>query len=219
MNKREIASFNPIEATKQEPDSMTETDEVLIRRCRRGDERSFDILFERYKARIYTFVLRFVKDPKTAEDVFQETFIRVFRKARHFREQAKFSTWLYTIAANLCRDELKKRKRRHIVSLDQPLWDSEQDGRVAARIETTAGPSDGPRVEAEKREIGQVLFSAVEELPENARQVIELHMIHGLRYREVADILGCPVGTVQSRMHNAVQLLRRKVRAKLTTPK
>lgn len=197
---------------------MTETDEVLIRRCRRGDERSFDILFERYKARIYTFVLRFVKDPKTAEDVFQETFIRVFRKARHFRQQAKFSTWLYTIAANLCRDELKKRKRRYIVSLDEPLWDSEHEGRVAARIETTAAPSEGPRLEAEKREIGQLLFSAVEELPENARQVIELHMIHGLRYREVAEILGCPIGTVQSRMHNAVQLLRRKVRAKLTRP-
>lgn len=218
MNKTEIASFNPTEDTKREPDSMTETDEVLIRRCRRGDERSFDILFERYKARIYTFILRFLRDPKTAEDVFQETFIRVFRKARHFRQQAKFSTWLYTIAANLCRDELKRRKRRQNVSLDEPLTDNGHEGRVVGRIETTAALTNGPRAEAEKREIGRVVFSALEELPENAKQVIELHMIHGLRYREVAEILGCPIGTVQSRMHNAVQQLRKKVRAKLRRP-
>jgi len=199
---------------------MTESDEVLIGRCRRGDERSFDILFDRYKARIYTFIVRFVKDHKAAEDVFQETFIRVFRKARHFRHQAKFSTWLYTIAANLCRDELKKRKRRQIVSLDAPLGDGRGEGRVvpAAVLNIADEAAVGPRVEAEKRELTGVLVEALEELPENARVVIELHMMHGLRYREVAEILRCPVGTVQSRMYNAVQLLKKKVKARLSKP-
>lgn len=194
---------------------MTESDEVLIRRCRQGDERSFDILFDRYKGRIYTFILRFVKDQKVAEDVFQETFIRVFRKARHFRHQAKFSTWLYTIAANLCKDELKRRKRRPVFSLDAPVAHEQGDGQLPSRLQVISDTSDGPRAEAQKRELSRVLRVALEELPENSRVVIELHVMHGLRYREVAEILACPVGTVQSRMHNAIQLLRKKVKRKL----
>ncbi len=194
---------------------MTESDEVLIRRCRQGDERSFDILFDRYKGRIYTFILRFVRNEKTAEDIFQETFIRVFRKARYFRHQAKFSTWLYTIAANLCRDELKKRKRREVFSLDAPASHPKAEEPVPSRIQVISDLSDGPREEAEKRELKGVLALALDELPENSRQVVELHVMHGLRYREVAEIMGCPVGTVQSRMHNAIQVLRKKVRRKL----
>ena len=197
---------------------MTESDEVLIRRCRRGDERSFDILFDRYKARIYTFVLGFVKDRKIAEDILQETFIKVFRKARHFRHQAKFSTWLYTIAANLCKDELKRRKRRGSISLDAPPADQKWEGPVWPGVRAIADSSNGPRIEAEKRELSRVVLLALDELPENSRQVIELHVMHGLRYREVAEILGCPLGTVQSRMHNAVQLLRRKLKTKLRKP-
>ena len=197
---------------------MTESDEVLISRCRRGDERSFDILFDRYKARIYTFIVRFVRDEKVAEDIFQETFIRVFRKARHFRHEAKFSTWLYTIAANLCKDELKKRKRRESVSLDAPAGGEKWEGRAWPRVEALSDSSNGPRVEAEKRELGRVLLLALDELPRGARLVVELHVMHGLRYREGAEILGCPVGTVQSRTHNALQLLRKKVRRKLRKP-
>lgn len=194
---------------------MAESDEVLISRCRRGDERSFDILFERYKARIFTFILRFVREQKTAEDIFQETFIRVFRKARHFKHQAKFSTWLYTIAANLCKDELKRRRRRESVSLDAPVGDETREGRPRPRLEATADSSHGPRAEVEKREMSRVLSAALAELPENSRLVIELHVMHGLRYWEVAEVLGCPVGTVQSRMHNAVQLLRKKIKRRL----
>ena len=197
---------------------MTESDEVLISRFRQGDERSFDILFDRYKGRIYTFIVRFVKDHKIAEDIVQETFIRVFRKARHFRRQAKFSTWLYTIAANLCKDELKKRKRRENVSLDAPAGHHRQDGQVWSRIQVIPDSSEGPRAQAEKRELSRVVLLALEELPHGARLVIELHVMQGLRYREVAEILGCPLGTVQSRMHNAVQLLRKKVKMKLRKP-
>ena len=197
---------------------MTESDEALIRRCRRGDERSFEILFERYKARIYTFAVRFVRDAKIAEDILQETFIKLFRKARHFRHQAKFSTWLYTIAANLCKDELKRRRRRETVSLDAPATDQSLEGRPLPTVQILSDSSEWPRVEAEKREFSRVLAQALEELPENSRMVVELHVMHGLRYREVAEVLGIPIGTVQSRMHNAVQLLRKKVRLKLGKP-
>jgi len=197
---------------------MSESDEILISRCRRGDERSFDILFDRYKGRIYTFILRFVKDEKIAEDLFQETFIRIFRKARHFRHQAKFSTWLYTIAANLCRDELKKRRRRQVFSLDAPAAQQKGESRLSSRMQAISDSSEGPRQQAEKRELSRMLMLALDELPENSRLVIELHVMHGLRYREVAEILKCPIGTVQSRMHNAVQLLRKKVQRKLSKP-
>lgn len=197
---------------------MTESDEVLVKRFRQGDERSFEILLDRYKGRIYGFILRFVKDGKTAEDIFQETFIRVFRKGRDFRHQAKFSTWLYTIAANLCKDELKRRKRRQSVSLDEAASHSKLEGQGTPRIQAIPDSSDGPRAQAEKRELSRVLLLALDELPENSRLVIELHIMHGLRYREVAEILGCPLGTVQSRMHNAIQLLRKKVQRKLSKP-
>jgi RNA polymerase sigma-70 factor (ECF subfamily) len=207
-----------VELQTGKPDSMTEADEVLIRKCRRGDERSFDILFDRYKAKIYTFILRFLRDQKAAEDILQETFIKVFRKARYFRHQAKFSTWLYTIAANLCRDELKKRKRRRSVPLTESGAEPEREGQAWPRLLPLPDSSESPREEAQKREMSRVLLRALDELPESSRLVIELHVMHGLRYREVAHILKCPIGTVQSRMHNAIQLLRKKVRKKLRKP-
>jgi RNA polymerase sigma-70 factor (ECF subfamily) len=218
VNKRVVVSFNVMELQSGISWPMTQSDEVLINRCRRGDESSFDILFDRYKARIYTFILRFVKDQKTAEDILQETFIRVFRKSRHFKHRAKFSTWLYTIAANCCKDELKRRKRRETISLDAPVGDPNRETPLLTRIETLPDLSDGPRTEAEKQELGSLLLQVLSEMPENSRLVLELHIMQGLRYREVAKILGCPVGTVQSRTYNAIQQLRKKVRSKLKKP-
>jgi RNA polymerase sigma-70 factor (ECF subfamily) len=191
---------------------MHPTDEELIAGCRRGDEASFDQIFERYRSRLYTFIWRYVRGNEAAEDIFQETFVRVFARAGSYQRRAKVSTWIYTIAANLCRDELKKRRRRPTVSLDEPLPGQDPERTWAQIVGRTAPDSDHPRLTAEEAEHRVALWRAVDELPDELRVTLELQTVHGLKYREVAEVLGIPLGTVQSRIHNAVKLLRAKLR-------
>ena len=191
---------------------MHPSDEELLLGCRRGDEESFDQLFERYRSRLFTFIRRYVRDHQAAEDIFQKTFVRVFTRAGSFRRRAKVSTWIYTIAANLCRDELKRRKRRRTVSLDEPLPGQDPGHAWVAALKTADNESDSPRAAAEKAEHRAALWRAVDALPHELRVTLELQTVHGLKYREIAEILGIPLGTVQSRLHNAIKLLRTKFR-------
>ena len=194
---------------------MPESDELLIVRCQKGDTEAFDELFNRYKSKIFTFIYQFVKDVETAEDIFQETFIRVFTKAKYFSHKSKFSTWLYTIAGNLCRDELKRRKRKQKISLESPIKHREERKQVSKLIQTIRDESRDARRQIQRDEFREILLTAIDELPEKLQIVINLHGLHQLKYREVAKILRCPVGTVQSRMHNALKLLKKKFQEKL----
>ena len=187
---------------------MYPTDEELILGCQRGDEPSFDQLFERYRSKLFTFIWRFVRDRECAEDIFQETFVRVFSRANSFRRRAKVSTWIYTIAANLCRDELKRRKRRPTVSLDEPFPGQDPGHTWSLALKGTPSADDDPRLAAQETEHRAALWQAIDALPPELRVTLELQTLHGLKYREVAEVLGIPLGTVQSRIHNAVKLLR-----------
>jgi len=191
---------------------MHPSDEELILGCQRGDEASFDQLFERYRSRLFTFIWRYVRNREAAEDIFQETFVRVFTRAHSFRRRAKVSTWVYTIAANLCRDELKRRKRRPTVSLDEPLPGQDPSQAWTHVVRLADESAEHPRESAEEAEHRAALWQAVDELPDELRVTLELQAQHGLKYREVAEVLGIPLGTVQSRIHNAVKLLRRRLR-------
>jgi len=191
---------------------MHPTDEELILGCRRGDEESFDQLFERYRSKLFTFIWRYVRQREAAEDIFQETFVRVFTRAGTYRRRAKVSTWLYTIAANLCRDELKRRKRRGTVSLDASLPGEDPSHAWSLALAVPDEASENPRESAEETEHRAALWRAVDALPDELRVTLELQTVHGLTYREVAEILGIPLGTVQSRIHNAVRLLRKQFR-------
>ncbi len=191
---------------------MHPSDEALILGCRRGDEESFDQLFERYRSRLFTFIWRYMRNREATEEIFQETFVRVFTRASSFRRRAKVSTWIYTIAANLCRDELKRRTRHRTVSLDEPL-PGEEPGHAWSLVLKLAGDeSENPRRSAEEAEHRVALWQAIDELPDELRVTLELQALHGLKYREVAEILGIPLGTVQSRVHNAIKLLRKTLR-------
>ncbi|MBN1916390.1 MAG: sigma-70 family RNA polymerase sigma factor [Verrucomicrobia bacterium] len=191
---------------------MYPSDEELIAGCHQGDTASFDQLFERYRSRVFTFVWRYVRDRETAEDIFQETFVRVFARAGTYRKRAKVSTWIYTIAANLCRDELRRRRRRPLVSLDGPL-PGDEPGQVWMQIVSAPdAPTDSPRQAAQDAEHRTALWRAVDGLPSELRVTLELQALHGLKYREVAEVLGIPLGTVQSRIHNAIKLLRKAFR-------
>jgi len=191
---------------------MHPSDEELIAGCRQGDTASFDQLFERYRSRLFTFIWRYMRERAATEDIFQETFVRVFARAGSYRKRAKVSTWIYTIAANLCRDELKKRRRRPTVSLDEPL-PGDDPGLVWMQIvRTPDSAADDPRQAAENAEHRAALWQAIDELPAELRVTLELQALHGLKYREVAEVLGIPLGTVQSRIHNAIKLLRKAFR-------
>ncbi len=188
------------------------SDEDLVFLVKKGDGTAFDELFERYKAKIFSFVRRYVRDTETAEDIFQKTFIRLYTKAGYFKRESKFSTWLYTIAANLCKDELKKRRFRQHVSLESSTAYGRNGTKIPAPGEKIPSSAPGPRSRAQKNEVSALIRKAVDELPDEFRIVVTLHGLHRLKYREVAEILGIPLGTVQSRMHTAMNKLREKLR-------
>jgi RNA polymerase sigma-70 factor (ECF subfamily) len=187
---------------------MHPSDEELLLGCRRGDQESFDQLFERYRSRLFTFIWRYVRQREAAEDIFQETFVRIFARAGSFRRRAKASTWMYTIAANLCRDELKRLRRHRTVSLDEPPPGDEPGQAWSQALRAVADHGDDPRRAAEEAEHRAALWRAIDTLPDAMRIPLELYTVHGLKYREVAQVLGIPLGTVQSRIHNAVKQLR-----------
>jgi RNA polymerase sigma-70 factor (ECF subfamily) len=182
-------------------------DEQLLSLVKKGDRDAFDVLFERYKAKVFSFILRYIGDHATAEDIFQNTFLRLYTKAGYYNRESKFSTWLYTIAANLCKDELKKRSIRRHVPLDGDARG--EDGLNLPPVgESIASPTAGPRKQAGDNEIYASIHEAVDALPDDLRAVVVFHSLHSLKYHEVAKILGIPTGTVQSRMHAALVKLR-----------
>jgi len=185
------------------------TDEHLIYLCSADDESAFDELYSRYKDKLLLFIFQYVKNQKTAEDIFQETFVRVVKHASRFNPKKKFSSWVYTIAANLCRDELKWRKRRqNQVSMESETSDFSRQSSGLRLKDRISGQGRSPREELEQDERERILDEAIGRLPEKFRIVIELNVRQGFKYREVAKILTCPLGTVKSRIHKAVAMLR-----------
>ena len=179
------------------------TDEEILEEIVQGDIRAFDAIVDRYRGRLLNFVFRFVGDVESAEDIVQETFLRAYRNRDQYPVLLNFSTWLYTIAGNLAKSELRRRKRWRLLSLD---WGDDRGG---------VGLSDESRRPdrvTESAIADDQIQRAIESLPENYREVILLRDVEGLSYEEVARIAGCPVGTVKSRVNRARLRLQRKLR-------
>ena len=181
-----------------------DSDESLMLRYRDGDVRAFEVLVTRHRRSIYNFILRFVRDTAQAEDVLQETFLRVIKGADAYEKQAKFTTWLYTIARNLCVDAARRGKHRKAASLDAPVGDDEG----AALIDLVAGGDPGAEKQSVNRELGARLRKAIEALPEEQREIFLLREVSDLQFNEIAQIVGCPENTVKSRMRYALEKLR-----------
>jgi RNA polymerase sigma-70 factor, ECF subfamily len=184
----------------------TQTDEALMGRVGRGQADAFEILVDRHTNSVTTFCYAFCRDRDQAEDLMQEVFLRVFRNARSYKPMAKFTTWLYRVAANLCINEAKKAKLRKTVSLDGPM-DSDPD---ATRIvEKMATDDPGPLTEAERHEASKLVERAIEALPRDQRVTLILVERQCLPYKEVADILGdVTVSAVKMRVKRARENLR-----------
>jgi RNA polymerase sigma-70 factor (ECF subfamily) len=191
------------------PMSDMDTDAALLEAVRGGDERAFERLVLRYKDRIYNYVLRMVRRREPAEDLTQEVFVRVFLAARTVRRHRSFAAWLYRVANNICVDEHRRRKHEKALvgSLDAPV--RTETGEVTAEV-----PDDtrNPERLAGKRELGRAVWDAIEELPPKMRSVVLLFDMEGLSYEEIAEAVGCPVGTVKSRLFNARAQLRERLR-------
>ncbi|NLH49805.1 MAG: sigma-70 family RNA polymerase sigma factor [Myxococcales bacterium] len=166
-----------------------------------GDQRAFEELVLRYQRRVFNLSLRFVRVPEEAQEVTQEIFVKLFRSLGSFRGEAKFSTWLYMVAVNHCRNRLKYLNRRHYFtgeSLD-PMPDGEDDGPV--RQYAAADPDPNDRVTA--KETRQAVRRAIDQLSDDHREAIILRDLQGLSYEEIAEITGQSLGTVKSRIHRA----------------
>tara|TARA_B100000029_G_scaffold5075_3_gene5710 strand:+ start:4354 stop:4941 length:588 start_codon:yes stop_codon:yes gene_type:complete len=171
------------------------TDEQLISRFQAGDERAYIELVNRYRDRLINFVYQFLGDFEQSEDVVQDTMLKLYEKKHYYREIAKFSTWIYTIARNLANTELRKRKRRKTTLLSHMSREEKEYELPAIQPET------GQEVQnefAEKR-----IQKAIQELPEHFKTVIILRDIQELSYDDISSIVGVPLGTVKSRINRA----------------
>ncbi len=182
---------------------MTSTDEELVARSIGGDADSFNQLILRWERPIYALAYRTIGREEDARDVCQETFLRAFRALPGFRGQAKFSSWLYRIALNLCRDWIRRERRTGFV---QPPEDVDLMDLVAA-----AEPSESIEDLVARKDQIRVVERAMALLPEDQRTAIVLKEYHGLTFQEIADLLGCPLSTVKTRLYQGLSVLRREL--------
>jgi RNA polymerase sigma-70 factor (ECF subfamily) len=178
-------------------------DEVLLAAYREGDSGAFETLFGRYRGPIFNFLLRSARDRGRAEELYQDVWMKVIERCDEFRGDAKFSTWLYSIARNLSIDHQRKMKFRGHASLDAPEPRSGQP--VGDRV-----PNPGPSTEqlASGALMKERIARAVEGLPEEQREVFLLRQLQGLAFREISEVVGVPANTVKSRMRYAVERLQ-----------
>ena len=182
---------------------MTWSDEELVSRSIGGDADSFNQLVLRWERPIYALAYRVIGREEDARDVCQETFLRAFRALGGFRGQAKFSSWLYRLALNLCRDWVRRQRRTPVVPLPEDVDVIE----LAASREPTEPIEDL----VARRDLTRAVEKAMARLPEEQRTAIILKEYHGLTFQEIADLVGCPLSTVKTRLYQGLTVLRREL--------
>jgi RNA polymerase sigma-70 factor (ECF subfamily) len=189
--------LSPARRTRDELAGMTDSE--VVQRFLDGEQRAFGELVSRYDTRLVNFVYRTVGDRERAQDLVQETFIRVYRHLHRFDQSKKFSTWIYTIASNLAKNELRNRSRNPLVLFQTIKKNWEADHRPLEWEDESLRPDDLYR----KRHLKEMVEKAVEELPEHHRIVFVLRELEGRTYEEIAEITDTNLGTVKSRLNRA----------------
>lgn len=184
------------------PPLSEQSDEDLLLRYRESeDRRSFEELVHRYERELFSYLRRYLDDAAMAEDAFQQTFLQLHLKCDQFEEGRKVRPWLYTIATNQAIDAQRRNKRHRMVSLDRRTSD---DDDVGALITLLQNDEAGPAADLEAAERRDWVRESVAALPESLRSAVHLIYYQGLKYREAAEALSIPVGTVKSRLHSAI---------------
>ena len=189
--------------------TASDTDQQLVQRAQRGDLRAFDLLVLKYQGRIAALVSRYVSDAGEVEDVTQEAFIKAYRALGKFRGDSAFYTWLYRIAANAAKNHLVAKGRRP--GADATIEDAEgfEEGGMLSE-------SASPEALAMGSELAEVVEYALNALPDELKAALMLREFDGLSYDDIADVLGCPVGTVRSRIFRAREAIDQRVKEQIS---
>ena len=188
--------------------NVMHADTALVQRAQANDRAAFNEIVLRYKSKVYNYIFRMVHHALDAEDLTQETFLRAYLSIRSFQSRASLNTWLFRIATNLCIDYSRKNKKIQTMTSSLSMEGEDDENETERDIPDVA--FDPQRMLLNK-ELGLVLNRALSELPEKLRTVVLLYDIEGLPYDEISAIVGCPLGTVKSRLFNARSALRDKL--------
>ena len=180
---------------------MQRTDEEIVALANAGDTESFNQLVARWERPIFALAYRVLGHEEDARDVCQETFLRAFRGLKGFKGQAKFSSWLYRIALNLCRDRFRRERRTPVIT---PLDAVTEPASLTRAVETAEEL-------AIRHDAGRVITRAMTALSDDERTAVVLKEYHGLTFQEIADLQGCPLSTVKTRLYKGLSVLRRRL--------
>ena len=187
---------------------QTDPDAALMLRVKRGDRAAFAELVEKYKQPIFNFVFRTLRDEIETEDVAQNTFLQVWKSRARYERTAKFSTWLFTIARNLCLNEIRRRSRHPAESIEETHAEHEDQPQRQYEDKKISLPTDS----ALQGELAQKIEEALAELPENQRTAILLCRQDELSYEEIADVLDCSLSATKSLIHRGREMLKEKLK-------
>ena len=188
---------------------MSEHERLLIKRAKSGDVGSFEELIRTHQSYAYNIAYRMMGSEEDAKDAAQEALIKVFKNLKSFKEDSTFSTWLYRIVMNTCKDLLRKRKPG-VISIDKGF--ESEDGDVQLEIEDN---TNDPVAKYEQEQVRITFETALEDLPENYKSVVVLREIQGISYDEISEIEDIPIGTVRSRINRGRRILREILKDKL----
>jgi RNA polymerase sigma-70 factor (ECF subfamily) len=183
------------------------SDEELVLRFRRGQTEAFGVLLRRYERELYGYLRRYMGDSSLAEDVFQNTFLQLYLKIGQYERGRPVRPWLYTIATHQAIDTLRRNGRHQAVSLEQTREETSET-ELYGLLETLESRGPGPFEQTSSQERRERVRASVDQLPDFLRQVLILAYYQGLKYREIAEVLDIPVGTVKSRLHAALVKLQ-----------
>ena len=181
-------------------------DLMLVRRAKKGDYRSFDLLVLKYQSRAVALAIKFVKDIHIAEDIAQESFIKAYKSLNSFREESAFYTWLYRIVSNTSKNYLASKKRRKEYSESEFYSDEDNYSNI---FDISGG--DSPEDILAASNLRETIFAAVSNLPEEIKTAISLREFEGLSYEEISEVTSCPIGTVRSRIFRGREIIQEKI--------
>ena len=196
---------------------MPDLDDELMKQCQQGNMEAFDLIVRRNQVLLVNFIARFLGDSDSAEDLAQETFVRMFKAIQRYRSgAAKFSTWMYHIASNLCKNELRNRGRRGRFFVDSVTTESSSGSEPIEEDLIATAPAHvslQPTNQLEQKEREHAVQSAISELPERYRLPLVLRDLQELSYEEISETLTLPLGTTKSRINRARLMLKDKLRS------
>ncbi len=203
-----IVSGSPAKGveTDTNPVGQERTNEQLMVAYSQGEARAFEELLRRHQRPVLNFIFRYVGNRSTAEDLVQDVFMRIIRRASSYKREAKFTTWLYTIARNICIDHSRRMSHRRAASLDHPVRADGEDRRTLG--ESIASPDAATDRRAIGRQLGEQIKIAVDNLADDQREVFLMREYLGLPFKEIAEIVDIPENTAKSRMRYALEKLR-----------